>query len=130
VADVSIVPDQRLVACGAKETILGAALREGIPFAHACGGRALCSTCRVLVIDGGGACTPRTTKERIAERWGSPTSSACLPDEHHRRGDGAASGARHRGIELPTCAVGRDVPAVYAADALPADADARGAPDR
>ena len=71
VADVSIVPDQRLVPCGAKETILGAALREGIPFAHACGGRALCSTCRVLVVDGGGACTPRTTKERaIAERLG------------------------------------------------------------
>jgi adenylate cyclase len=71
VADVSIVPDQRLVPCGAKETILGAALREGIPFAHACGGRALCSTCRVLVVDGRGACTPRTAKERaIADRLG------------------------------------------------------------
>jgi adenylate cyclase len=71
VADVSIVPDERLVPCAAKETILGAALREGIPFAHACGGRALCSTCRVLVVDGGGACTPRTTKERvIADRLG------------------------------------------------------------
>jgi adenylate cyclase len=71
VADVSIVPDQRLVHCGVKETILGAALREGIPFAHACGGRALCSTCRVLVVEGGSACTPRTTKERaIAERLG------------------------------------------------------------
>lgn len=71
VADVSIVPDQRLVRCGAKETILGAALREGIPFAHACGGRALCSTCRVLVVDGGTACTPRTTKERaVADRLG------------------------------------------------------------
>jgi len=71
VADVSIVPDQRLIPCGTKETILGAALREGIPFAHACGGRALCSTCRVLVIDGRAACTPRTTKERaVAERLG------------------------------------------------------------
>jgi class 3 adenylate cyclase len=71
VADVSIVPDQRLVPCSAKETILGAALREGIPFAHACGGRALCSTCRVLVVDGRSACTPRTAKERaIADRLG------------------------------------------------------------
>ncbi|HZB42310.1 MAG TPA: adenylate/guanylate cyclase domain-containing protein [Ilumatobacter sp.] len=69
--DVSIVPDERLVPCGAKETILGAALREGIPFAHACGGRALCSTCRVLVVDGRSGCTPRTTKERaIADRLG------------------------------------------------------------
>jgi class 3 adenylate cyclase len=71
VADVSIVPDHRRVACGTKETILGAALREGIPFAHACGGRALCSTCRVLVVDGRGACTPRTSKERaVADRLG------------------------------------------------------------
>jgi class 3 adenylate cyclase len=71
VADVSIVPDQRLIPCGARETILGAALREGIPFAHACGGRALCSTCRVLVVDGRSACTPRTAKERaIADRLG------------------------------------------------------------
>jgi adenylate cyclase len=71
VADVSIVPDQRLVPCGPKDTILGAALREGIPFAHACGGRALCSTCRVLVVDGRSACTPRTAKERaIADRLG------------------------------------------------------------
>lgn len=71
VPDVSIVPDQRLVPCGAKETILGAALRDGIPFAHACGGRALCSTCRVLVVDGRTSCTPRTTKERaIADRLG------------------------------------------------------------
>jgi class 3 adenylate cyclase len=71
VADVSIVPDQRLIPCSAKETILSAALREGIPFAHACGGRALCSTCRVLVVDGRAACTPRTTKERaIADRLG------------------------------------------------------------
>jgi adenylate cyclase len=71
VADVSIVPDQRLIACGVKETILGAALREGIPFAHACGGRALCSTCRVLVVDGRSSCTPRTAKERaVAERLG------------------------------------------------------------
>jgi adenylate cyclase len=70
-ADVSIVPDQRLVPCGAKDTILGAALREGIPFAHACGGRALCSTCRVIVVDGRSACTPRTAKERtIADRLG------------------------------------------------------------
>lgn len=70
-ADVSIVPDQRLIPCGARETILGAALREGIPFAHACGGRALCSTCRVLVVDGRSACTPRTAKERaIADRLG------------------------------------------------------------
>ena len=54
-----------------EETILGAALREGIPFAHVCGGRALCSTCRVLVVDGRSACTPRTAKERaIADRLG------------------------------------------------------------
>ena len=69
--DVSILPDQRLVPCGIEETILGAALRADVPFAHACGGEAACSTCRVFVVDGWRACTEPTPKERvIAERLG------------------------------------------------------------
>ena len=69
--DVSILPDQRLVPCGIEETILGAALRAGVPFAHACGGEAACSTCRVFVVEGWRACTEPTPKERvIAERLG------------------------------------------------------------
>jgi adenylate cyclase len=69
--DVCILPDRRPVRCGTGETILGAALRAGIPFAQACGGQGACSTCRVFVVEGWGACTASTPKERvIAERLG------------------------------------------------------------
>jgi adenylate cyclase len=68
---VYVLPDQRLVECRPAEAILRAALRARIPFAHACGGRASCSTCRVVVLEGWQACSERTQKERaIAERLG------------------------------------------------------------
>jgi adenylate cyclase len=69
VPDVCILPDQRPVPCATEETILGAALRAGIPFSHACGGQAACSTCRIFVVEGWGQCTVPTPQERlIAER--------------------------------------------------------------
>ncbi len=53
----------------ADETLLDAALRSGVPFAHACGGRAKCSTCRVWVLDGLEACPERNAAEALmAER--------------------------------------------------------------
>lgn len=70
-ANVYILPDQRLIECGAAEAVLSAALRAGVPFAHACGGRAKCSTCRVVVMEGWSDCADRNWKERaIAERLG------------------------------------------------------------
>jgi adenylate cyclase len=46
-------------------------LRADIPFVHACGGQAACSTCRVFVVEGWKACTEPTPEERvIAERLG------------------------------------------------------------
>lgn len=69
--NIYVLPDQRLIECRTRETVLSAGLRAGVPFAHACGGRAACSTCRVVVVEGHGACTERTAKERaIAERLG------------------------------------------------------------
>jgi adenylate cyclase len=71
VPNVYILPDQRLIECRPTESILAAALRAGAPFAHACGGHASCSTCRVVVVEGGKACSERSAKERaIAERLG------------------------------------------------------------
>ena len=68
-----ILPDQRLVECAPGDTVLAAALRAGVPFAHACGGHSSCSTCRVVVVEGRNACAERTPKERvIAERLGFP----------------------------------------------------------
>jgi adenylate cyclase len=80
VSAVSILPDQAVVECAASEAILPPALRAGIPFAHACGGNAICSTCRVVVVSGAAACAPRTPKERsVAERlrFGPELRLAC-----------------------------------------------------
>lgn len=43
--------------------ILKASLDAGIPHTHVCGGRAKCSTCRVIVTEGLLKCTPRNEKE-------------------------------------------------------------------
>jgi adenylate cyclase len=71
VPNIYVLPDQRLVECRPRESVLSAGLRAGLPFAHACGGRASCSTCRIVVLEGRSACTEQTAKERaIAERLG------------------------------------------------------------
>jgi class 3 adenylate cyclase/nitrite reductase/ring-hydroxylating ferredoxin subunit len=51
------------------ETLLEAALRADVPLAHACGGRAKCSTCRVWVMEGQANCPARNDAEaEMAER--------------------------------------------------------------
>jgi class 3 adenylate cyclase/nitrite reductase/ring-hydroxylating ferredoxin subunit len=68
---VTSLPDKVDFEVSAGETLLEAALRSGVPFAHACGGRARCSTCRIWVLDGLEACPQRTADEtRIADRLG------------------------------------------------------------
>jgi adenylate cyclase len=53
------------------QTILEAAVAAGIPHYHVCGGRARCSTCRVLVVDGAGFLSPPSEEEVIlAKRMG------------------------------------------------------------
>lgn len=58
--------------CGAEsgsgETILAAALRAGVPVAHACGGKAKCTTCRVIVLTGLETCSERTDAESTMAR--------------------------------------------------------------
>jgi adenylate cyclase len=71
VPNAYILPDQRLVECAPSEALLSAALRAGVPFVHACGGHASCSTCRVVVVAGVKGCRDRSPRERtIAERLG------------------------------------------------------------
>lgn len=53
---VPVKPDQ---------TLLAASLTAGIPHFHVCGGNAKCSTCRVLVLDGGEQLTPPNDKEQF-----------------------------------------------------------------
>ncbi len=74
------LPDEREVETSEVETILQASLRAGIPHAHACGGKARCSTCRVLILEGLEHCNPRNAKEKkLAERlhFGSKIRLAC-----------------------------------------------------
>jgi len=53
------------------DTLLEAALRAGLPLAHACGGRAKCSTCRVWVLEGLSACPARNEAEQdMAQQLG------------------------------------------------------------
>jgi adenylate cyclase len=78
--NVCILPERTAVDCGGSEALLRAALRAGIPFAHACGGNAICSTCRVVVVEGADGCSPRTPKERtVADRlrFGPELRLAC-----------------------------------------------------
>jgi adenylate cyclase len=71
VRSVYVLPDQRLVECRPGESILPAALRAGVPFAHACGGNGKCSTCRIVVVEGRQSCSERTPREQaIADRLG------------------------------------------------------------
>ena len=42
-------PDNIVIEASNNETILEAALRQGISLSHICGGNGRCSTCRVLV---------------------------------------------------------------------------------
>ncbi|WP_281438318.1 adenylate/guanylate cyclase domain-containing protein [Rhizobium sp. 007] len=62
---VTALPDGVDFDVAADETLLEAALRSGVPFAHACGGRAKCSTCRVWVLDGLEACPGRNPDETL-----------------------------------------------------------------
>ena len=70
-AKVTSLSDQVDFDVAADETLLEAALRSGVPWAHACGGRAKCSTCRVWILDGLEACPQRSADEAsMADRLG------------------------------------------------------------
>ena len=70
---IEILPDGMEAEASEQETILQALLRRGVPQAHVCGGKARCSTCRLLVLEGLENCSPRQAKEqRIAERLHFP----------------------------------------------------------
>jgi adenylate cyclase len=69
VANIHFGLDDKQIATSSRETILAASLREGIPHAYACGGRARCSICRISVEEGLEFCSPRSKGERkVAER--------------------------------------------------------------
>jgi len=68
---IRVLPEDVLIESAPGETLLQASLRSGIAHAHACGGHARCSTCRVEVSEGIENCAPRTLAEQqLAQRLG------------------------------------------------------------
>jgi adenylate cyclase len=66
---IHVEPDEMVIVAEAGENLLTAALRAGIPHAHACNGHARCSTCRIHV--DAGRVSPRTAAEQaMADRLG------------------------------------------------------------
>jgi adenylate cyclase len=77
---IRFIPDEQSVDVRDGTTVLSAAIAAGLPHAHACGGNARCSTCRVLVLEGLEYCGPRNARESaIAGRLecGSEIRLAC-----------------------------------------------------
>ncbi len=58
------LPDTKQFPIETGESILAASLRAGVPHAHACGGLARCSTCRVWIVEGLEHCSAPTEAER------------------------------------------------------------------
>lgn len=77
---VHYLPDDRVVRAEPTESILQLSRRSGIPHTSVCGGKARCSTCRVLIVAGLEHCAPRNAKEHaMAERlhFGPDIRLAC-----------------------------------------------------
>lgn len=58
------LPDNITIDCAAGESVLEAARRAHLPIAHACGGKAKCSTCRIWILEGAEACPAKGAAER------------------------------------------------------------------
>jgi len=73
VPDAYVWPDRISVPMEDGESVLSASLEAGVDFAHVCGGRARCSTCRIRVVDGMDALSERTEREqRMAAKLDFP----------------------------------------------------------
>ncbi|HBS05256.1 MAG TPA: guanylate cyclase, partial [Leptospiraceae bacterium] len=56
------------IEANAEDTILETSLKNGLEHMHACGGKARCSTCRVLILSGEENLEPRNEAERALSR--------------------------------------------------------------
>ncbi|MFN5514788.1 MAG: 2Fe-2S iron-sulfur cluster-binding protein [Cyanobacteriota bacterium] len=67
------LPENRSVPIAPQETVLDALLKEGIAHTNICGGRAYCSTCRIMILEGADQCSPPTEAEKaLAKRLDLP----------------------------------------------------------
>lgn len=66
-------PDNVSVPFDGETNVLEALVEAGLPITHLCGGKARCSTCRVIVFEGLAQLSKRTEKEyAMAQRLGFP----------------------------------------------------------
>jgi len=63
-SQIYCLPERRNVPIQENQTVLEALLAHDIPHAHACGGNAYCSTCRVMILEGIESCSAPTAVER------------------------------------------------------------------
>jgi len=69
--NVEFLKEKRLVIEEGEPTLLQVALQNGIPHEHACGGNGLCSTCRVLVLEGEHNLAPKNeTEQQLSAKKG------------------------------------------------------------
>lgn len=61
--DINFIGDKK-ISTYSNISILEASLDSGIPHTHICGGRARCSTCRVIITEGLDNCQPRNELEQ------------------------------------------------------------------
>jgi adenylate cyclase len=61
---ITFLPDNETVEAEGDQTILETASKANVALAHACGGKARCSTCRVAIVDGNDALVERNEKEK------------------------------------------------------------------
>jgi adenylate cyclase len=72
-AKLELVNEKVTIETEAGQTLLEASLKHGIPHIHACGGKAFCSTCRVIVENGLDNLNERPPQEaNLAKKLGFP----------------------------------------------------------
>jgi adenylate cyclase len=65
---ISCLPDQRSVEINKSDTVLDALLANGIEQTNVCGGNAQCSTCRIMILEGGKNCSTPTDIEKALSK--------------------------------------------------------------
>lgn len=76
----------RVVQASPEDTILETSLKNGLEHMHACGGKARCSTCRVLILEGQENLEPRNEEERSLSRRRGLESNVRLACQTRPRG--------------------------------------------
>ena len=72
-ATLRSLPDNVTIDCVTGESVLEAARRAHLPIAHACGGKAKCSTCRIWILAGAESCPAKEALElEMTARLGLP----------------------------------------------------------